>query len=92
MLFLFFKEDHGIILDSIHGVQELNATSTIKYLWRESQSPSFGCSIFLQTIFIEEDEAVAACNGIGVISLIAVFFQQKYLFFCRISQKSNDNL
>ena len=55
---LVFYEDHCIILDSIHGVQELNATSTIKHLWRESQSPSFGCTIFLQTIFIEEDEDI----------------------------------
>ena len=53
---LVFYEDHCIILDSIHGVQALNATSTIEYLWRESQSPSFGCTIFLQTIFIAEDE------------------------------------
>ena len=42
-----FHEDHCIILDSIHGVQELNATSTIKYLWRESQSPSFGCAMYV---------------------------------------------
>ena len=34
---------------------------------------------------------MAACNGIGVISLIAVFFQRQYLFSVEYGKNQNDN-